>query len=243
MSTTRRLNDVTPEEWTAAGTKALAKPFTWSYSSLTSFETCPWRYKLTKVTKEVQEAPYDHRSEGNLVHKALENHLKGTAALPQSYQHLLPLVNRIKTTQGVIEAERKIALRADFTETTYFAKDVWYRGVFDVRVTTPTTSIVLDWKNGKRKTDADQLRLFAGVEFKINPRVEKVQTGYVWLQEKKLDKETFTRDQTTEIWAEFTQRVARIEHAIKVDNFPKRPSGLCRQWCPVGKKLCEHCGE
>jgi len=91
--------------------------------------------------------------------------------------------------------------------------------------------------------DADQLRLFAGVEFKINPRVDKVQTGYVWLREKKVDKQTFEREQATEIWAEFAQRVARIEHALKTDTFPKKPSGLCRSYCPVGRKLCEFCGE
>jgi RecB family exonuclease len=243
VSTVRRLNDVTPAEWSASSRAAMPKPFAWSYSSLTAFETCPWRWKLTKLTKEASETQTAATAEGNAVHKALENHLKGTVALPQSYQHLLPMVDRIKVTPGVVEAERKIALRADFTETTYFAKDVWYRGVFDVRVTQPQGSIVLDWKTGKRKVDPDQLRLFAAVEFKINPRVDTVQTGYVWLKDKKIDKETFVRDQTTEIWAEFVQRVARIEFAIKSDTFPKKPSGLCRAHCPVGRRLCEHCGE
>jgi hypothetical protein len=218
------------------------KPFAWSYTALTSFETCPWRYKLTKITKQVQEAPYDHRNEGNLIHKAFELHLKGEAWLPDQYKKWLPMLERLKKAPGELEAERKVALTPQFTETTYFGKDVWLRAGFDVRLRQANKSTLLDWKNGKRKFDADQLKLFAGVEFKLSPDVDVVETAYVWLQTGKIDKETFTRDQAPIIWQEFTQRVGRIEHAIKTDNFPKRPSGLCRQWCPVGKRLCEHCG-
>lgn len=220
----------------------MSRQLAWSYSSLQAFETCPWRWKLTKWTKQVTEPQTGATVEGNKVHKALELHLKGTQALPVSYQHLLPLVERIKASPGKIEAERKIALRADFTECGYFDKDTWYRGVFDVRVLQPASATILDWKTGKRKFDTDQLKLFAATEFKLNPRAEEVHTGYVWLKERKLDKESFTRDQAPEIWQEFAQRVGRMEHAIKTDNFPKRPSGLCREWCPVGQKLCEHCG-
>ena len=55
--------------------------------------------------------------------------------------------------------------------------------------------------------------------------------------------ETYVREDAPDIWAEFAGRVARIEHAIKVDVFPKRPSGLCRRHCSVGRRLCEHCGK
>jgi hypothetical protein len=221
----------------------MSKPFAWSYSSLQAFETCPWRWKLTKYDRVVSEPQTEATMNGNRVHKILELSVKGTQGLPQSYTYLQPLVERIRKTPGRIETERKVALRADFRETTYFAKDVWYRGVFDVRVATPEKTVVLDWKTGKRKDDVDQLKLFAATEFAINPKVEVVETGYVWLQEKKVDKETFSRKDSTELWADFLGRVQRIEHAIKTDNFPKHPSGLCRRYCPVGKSRCEHCGE
>jgi hypothetical protein len=219
------------------------KPFTWSYSTLNSFETCPWRWKLVKVTKQVQEEPYDHRSEGNIAHKALEMAVVNRAMLPAHLRQFTPLVERIRVSQGTVEAERKIALTEQFTETGYYASDVWLRAVFDIRVVLPDKTVVIDWKMGKRKLDADQLRLFAAVEFKVRPNVDTVQTGYAWLKEGKIDRETFTRDQVPELWQEFSTRVARIEHAIKTDNFPKRPSGLCRKYCPVGNRNCEHCGE
>jgi hypothetical protein len=220
----------------------VAAALAWSYSALTSYETCPWRYKLTKRTKQVQEPQTQATIAGNEVHKALELHVKGTQWLPEKYRQWVPLVERIKKQPGQTEAERKFALSADFRETTYFAKDVWLRGVFDIVNTQPKEVTALDWKTGKRKHDADQLKLFAGAAFKLYPHVDTVKTGYVWLKDKKIDRETFTRDQEPAIWREFMIRVQRIEESVATDNFPKRPSGLCREWCPVGKKLCEHCG-
>lgn len=220
----------------------MSKPFTWSYSSLTAFETCPWRYKLTRVTKQAAEKQYDHRSEGNQVHKLLENAVSDGTPLPEGYGSWQRVVDRIRVSGGRVETERKIALTPQFTETTYFGKDVWFRTAFDLRVTLPDRTVILDWKNGKRKMDPDQLRLYAGVEFKVRPNVDTVETAYAWLRDKKIDRESFKRDQAPEIWQEFSMRVGRIEHAIKTDTFPKRPSGLCREWCPVGRALCEHCG-
>ena len=44
----------------------------WSYSALTSYETCPKRYQLTRVTKQVTEPQTEATRWGNEVHKALE---------------------------------------------------------------------------------------------------------------------------------------------------------------------------
>lgn len=219
------------------------KPFAWSYSSLTSFETCPWRWKLTKLTKEVTEPQYAHRFSGNTLHQALDKSIVGTAPLPSAYVRFAPLIERIRSAGVPVESERKVALTPQFSETTYFGKDVWFRTAFDVRVLYPQKTVILDWKEGKRKLDPDQLKLYAAVEFTLRPSVPKVETGYLWLNHNAVDKQTYTRDQVPEIWSEFSMRVARIEHAIKTDTFPKTPSGLCRKWCPVGRKLCEHCGE
>lgn len=224
-------------------TAPLIPKLTWSYTSLTSFETCPRRYYLTKISKEVAEPPYDHRSHGNEVHKAFENHVNGTVPLAEQYAELRPIADRIKNEPARKECELKIALTANLTPTTYFAKNVWFRGIFDVAVIKPKNVTILDYKTGKRKPADDQLKLFAGVAFKVYPFAETVTTGYLWLKEHKIDKVTYTRDDEPEIWQDFTARVHRIEIAIANNDFPPRPSGLCREWCPVGKSRCEFCGE
>lgn len=218
------------------------KPLAWSFSSLEMFETCPWRWNLTKHAKLVKEPLQAHQQEGTVAHKALEKYLTELQPLPEQYKKIQPVLDHIRKSGGKVEAETKVALTPQFTETTFFGKDVWVRAVFDVRVRLPGKTILLDWKLGKPKLGQDQLRLAAAVELKLRPTVPVVEAGYVWLKHGYLDRLRVTQQEAPGIWGEFMPRVARIEHAIKTNNFPKKPSGLCRQWCPVGKKHCEHCG-
>ena len=57
-----------------------------------------------------------------------------------------------------------------------------------------------------------------------------------------MDTEVFTQDDKPVIFQEFAARVHRMETSEKKDDWPARPSGLCKSWCPVGKALCDHCG-
>lgn len=217
--------------------------FAWSYSSLSAFETCPRRYYLTKVAKEVSEPQTDATLYGNRVHKALEKYVGDGAPLPDTMKNLTAVGDRVKAMPGTKLVEMKVALTRNLTPTEYFAKDVWYRGVFDVAVKGPKSVIVLDYKTGKRKFDGDQMRLFAATAFATFKYPETVHTGYLWLKENKLDRETYTKADVPPIWEEFSLRSRKIEIALETGKFPASPSGLCREWCPVGKSRCEHCGK
>lgn len=105
-----------------------------------------------------------------------------------------------------------------------------------------TEKFLVTHNTGKRKVDNDQLRLFAGAALALWPHVKTVKTGYVWLQTEQIDTETFDAGQRQEIFQDFAARVHRMEVSEKNDDWPAKPSGLCRAWCPVGKQLCEHCG-
>lgn len=215
----------------------------WSYSSLTAYETCPRRFYLTKVTKQVTEPQTEATMHGNEVHKALELATKGERQLPEKYAQYHPIVMRLRDRPGKKLIEYKFGLTRTFKPTEFFGKDVWVRGVFDYGCLQETTGVILDHKTGKPKTDADQLRLFAGVALSAFPYLESVKTGYLWLAHNKVDSETFTRDDLPDIWQDFSMRVRRMEISLRDDDFPPNPSGLCRAWCPVGKRLCEFCGK
>lgn len=118
----------------------------WSYSSLTSFETCSRRFKLTRIDKCVTEPPSEAMTHGNEVHKALEMHLNGDKHLPDKYATYLPLVERIRQQPGKRLVEYKFGLTEGFKPTTFFAKDVWFRGVIDAGVVGKSTAFVGDWK-------------------------------------------------------------------------------------------------
>ena len=218
----------------------LTKP--WSYSALNAFETCPRRYQLTRVTKESSEKQTEATLWGNRVHKSLEQFAKGEKALPKELKKYERYVTKILSYEGKRIIETRMAINNNFRPTKWMAKDVWCRGIIDIGVVGSDTAYLLDWKTGKRKPDSDQLKLFAVLAFAHYPWLEKVTTGFIWLKDSKFDKEVFTRDQVMEIWEEFLPRLQRLETAFKDDKWQAKPSGLCKNWCPVGSRLCEFCG-
>lgn len=216
-----------------------------SYSALSSFETCPRRHYLTRISKEVADPPGEAAQWGNTVHAALQRYIQGDAsALSGSlkgYRHLADtLVTRIPGAE--IHAELQLAVDHELNPCGWWDKRGWIRGIVDALVLNGNVAYAVDWKTGKRKDDEGQLALFAGLVMTHYPEVEKVQAGYVWLQEKLIDRSTFRRDDLPLIWQQYAPRVEQLRRAFANDNWPARPSGLCRNWCPVGRRLCEHCG-
>ena len=222
----------------------MKKPLTWSYSSLTAFETCPKRYYLTKISKEVVESQTEAMSWGNKVHKALENRLTKGTPLPESMKQFETIAATVadKAKGKKLEAESKMALSATFKPTTWFGKDVWVRGITDFTIGTKNKVFIGDWKTGKPTPESAQLKLTAAMTMHLKPYVSEVINAFVWLKTGGITVEKFTRDDIPTIWQEFAPRVARLEHAVEEDKFPAKPSGLCRNWCPVGKSLCDHWG-
>lgn len=214
----------------------------WSYSSLNDYETCPRRYYLTRIAKVVTEKATEARTAGNEVHKALELYVGGKAPLPDKYVGYKALADRLRTTPGEKRLEWRFALNRQLNPTSFFAKDCWVRGVLDVTIVRQSTALVFDYKTGKRKLDGDQLRLFAGAALSLLPTVKRVKTGYIWLQSEQIDSETFVLQDKVTIFQDFAARVHRMELSERDGKWPAKPSGLCRNWCPVGQKLCEHCG-
>jgi hypothetical protein len=218
----------------------------WSYSALTSFETCPFRHFKTRIEKSVADPPGEAAQWGTRVHKVLEDRLKAGPDSPITgvmacYEPYAAKVEQLRAPTGVLHAEQRIALTEDLTMTGYFSKDVWLRVVVDVTVNNRSMVVALDWKTGKRKTDTGQLELTAAAMASVYPHAEKFKTGYVWLKDKVFDAEDFTPDDAPRIWSKFVPRVQRLEKAVQSGDFPKKPSGLCRKWCPV--KECEFHGQ
>lgn len=218
------------------------RPIAHSYTSITSFETCPKRHYHLRVAKDVIDAPSESLTWGNTVHKALEKRLLNDAELPASLQCYEPYVIKLQAKPGELKVEEPIALTRGFERVDWWDSAAWLRGKLDVAIINGRKASIFDWKTGKRKPDNDQLTLFAALAFTVYPEVERVSTGFIWLKEKKIDMKSFHRDQNSEIWADFLTRIERIERAHAEDKWPAKPSGLCRAWCPVGRSRCEYCG-
>lgn len=218
----------------------LKKP--WSFSSLTAFETCPWRYYLTRVKKSTIEPETDAQSYGNAVHKHFELRVKDGKPLPDFLGTYEGMIEKIINSPGNTYAEQELAVTSAYSPAGWWAKDAWCRGIVDLTKVNGSKAAAWDYKTGKRKPDSSQLMLFAGLIFAHYPEVTRVQTGFLWLKDGKVDKDVFTRDNMATIWGEFIPRVQRLEIAVGQGKWPKRPSGLCARYCPVGRAHCEYCG-
>ena len=107
------------------------KPFSWSYSKIKNFSTCPLKHAEVDLRKHYTDSS-EQLDWGNAVHKALANACTGKAPLPATMAPYQKWVDRVLAGPGVLLVEQKYALTKNFQPTTYFGPDVWYRGIGDV---------------------------------------------------------------------------------------------------------------
>lgn len=175
-----------------------------------------------------------HTIWGKEVHSAFEYRIRDGVALPAPMQQWAGIADRIDRLPGIKLTEHKVALDSAFKPAEWDTS--WTHGIIDVAVVASTTAAVLDYKTGKRKPTG-QMKLYAGYVFAHYPEVQKVETGLVWLKERKIDRAIIERSDMPVIWGDFVRRASRLQSAFERDSWPERPSGLCRGWCPV--KSCK----
>jgi hypothetical protein len=242
-----------------------AKGFTWSYSRLKNFETCPKRHYHIDMKRDVYEEPSEAVLWGNALHDALahaigtdDNHLRhprdkiDLKPLPPDYARFQPWVARLHAARGgggKVYVEQGLAVTRDFKPTGWFDHNVWFRAKVDAIVLTADERVAagFDWKTGKRVEDSPQLMMAAITIMAHYPKVEAVRTEFVWLKEMRddapfdcTDRVSFRRGDMAAMWNGLAPRVSLLERAYEERSYPARPSGLCRRWCPVS--TCEHHG-
>lgn len=209
----------------------------WTYSSLEKYQTCPKQYYHLRVIKDVVDPPSEHTVWGESVHTALEDFISRDIPLPDEMHHWASFMLKVKRLKGTKLVEKKFSIDENFLPCDW--DRAWSRGIVDLTVLSGDTAIVIDYKTGKRKP-SDQLSLYAAYVFAHYPEVQSVSTAFIWLKDRKLDKEAFTRDDIADIWQRFLPTVAKISSSLETNKWPARPSGLCRQWCHV--LTCDHNG-
>ena len=213
-----------------------------SYTAIKQYNSCPKRYYHQRITKEVKDQPGAATVYGERVHKQLEDYLKApTNALPAESAALKPLCDMFTEQvqgSGQILVEQEYTLNSNLEPTNWFAPDAWLRFKLDVLVVRDNnTAIVADWKTGKRRPDFDQLEMFALAVFKFWPEVTKVSSLFIWTKENAIDKEIYRREHEDAMWTKLMTNIHRIEKSLETDNWPAKPSGLCK-FCPC-KGFCE----
>lgn len=215
------------------------KPTIHSFSGLKQFETCPFQYQQVKLLKTVKEEPFDAKNEGARMHKAFENYITKGVPLPAEFAKFQEVMDVVDAYQGQKRAEYKMGLTAAGEPCGFFDAGVIIRGAADLIGVYEDVALAVDWKNGKATNpDDDQLHLMATMVFKHYRQVTKVVGILDFVTHKTIHSEIYHRERWPQMWAYWVNKMANEDRAKRSGEFDKRPSGLCRGWCPV--KHCEN---
>lgn len=244
----------------------MSKPIpAWSHSTLQAFETCPRQYLEIRILKHFEDTKNTAALWGDEFHKVAEQFIGSTCAkltgcdaatrellypqvkatLPPGMEGYEQHFRAMCLRPGRTLVEQKLGLSKSVSPCGFFDKTIWSRGIIDVLNVQDDVANVDDWKTGKRKSDPQQLVIFALMTFAHYAQVNTVHTAYHWIQEgfgpQAQTRQTFTRDQIPALWADLVPKLDRYMRAFKDGIFPPKPSGLCRKFCAVSS--CEYWGK
>lgn len=212
-----------------------------SYSAIKDFESCPRKYHVVRILKQVKQKDTEATLYGTAVHKAFEEFIRDKTPLPESFKSYQPFVESLAQIRADVRCEEKLGIRTDFSPCGFFDKDVWFRGIPDFLALDHARGIarVVDYKTGKssRYADTSQLELMAAMIMSHHPEINIVRGALLFVVVGDVIKAEFSRDQLPEIFSKWAGRANMIEAAVDHGVWNPKQSALCK-FCPVN--TCEY---
>jgi len=216
----------------------------WSFSKMKNFDTCPKQFYHVTVLKEHPFVETEAVRYGSAFHKAAEDYIGEGKPLPPAFDFAKPVLDSLNSKRGDKLVERKMGLTADLEPCSFYAKDVWFRGIADLLILdhNAETAWVIDYKTGKsaRYADKGQLELMALTVFKHFPDIKKVRAGLLFVVCNDIVRDTYLEEITPDLWGKWMGKYGTMEKAFETGVWNPKPSGLCRRHCPVTE--CPHNG-
>lgn len=214
----------------------------WSYSSIKTFDQCPKKYYHLKVAKDVKDIPGEAALYGTAVHEAAEHYIKNGTPIPDKFAYIRPTVERLAAIDGEKHCELRLGVSktdTGYEPTTFFGKNVWWRGIVDLVVINGAKAYMVDYKTGKnaRYADPKQLDLMAGALFVHYPDLEVIKSALIYVVSNEFVPKTHTRDKLDLYLSVFADELDRLEGAELSGVWNPKSGPLCG-WCPVVE--CEH---
>lgn len=217
----------------------------WSWSRLNDFEKCPKQLYWKSIAPKALRCPFvtsPAMERGKLLHKSLENAVQFGDQLHPEVAHVKKIVDAIREEMNsgwVVHTEQQRALTEDLNTTTWFAKNVWLRVIYDVIMVKGNEAKILDWKTGKNSGYTDQLAISAFTGFVLLPPLEKVTTSYIWVDHKATTTREYHRGQYEALEENFRERSEMIQICNDSGEWPAKPSNFNCRWCSCTKSQCE----
>ena len=225
--------------------KTKKKPFAWSYSVLTAYETCPLKrkFQLDKAPKPFNK----YMSRGIEIHQEGEDYLNGKLKrVPQSYQKFSDQLKALKKNKA--QAEQELAFTREWKLTEWFGDKTWFRCKLDANHKQETIQgafllRVIDFKTGRPKEYLEQERVNVMAALLGEPRA-KAATMEFWFLDQgvcipKKPRMYIRNNMLKGAMKEFEIRAARMEAEKK---FPPKIGSHC-SYCDYSKRKggpCPH---
>lgn len=222
----------------------MAKHLAWSWSRLNQFEECPWEFYHNAIAKDVTITPEQEAifAEGRAQHSCLElmvqNNCDGFND-PRT-AHMESFIRSFRVAYPDVQAERKLTLREDLSETSWRDWDgAWVRSALDMTGINGERAAIVDWKTGRPWPDGGQLALNSVVLMTVHPQVQVVDTSYIYIHHNKAETKQYTRDQVPVIWDDFRRRVEPMQIAHENQEWIQKPGRHCGR-CSLTKAQCKY---
>jgi RecB family exonuclease len=231
------------------GSKLAPKPFAASWSRLNNFETCPKRSYHLDIAKDVEEEKTPELLRGDALHGAMAARVRSNIKLPVEFTYMETWAEKLSRHTHdfqTIQVEQRYGLSKTLEPTFFMEKKTYWRTVIDylklIPGREPGTFLahIVDYKTGRPKDGFDQLALYAMTVFAHLKDVTRVRADFLWTEYNDTTHENFERSDMQDIWDDILPRVIVMEQAYEKKEFPPKPCGLCKEYCPV--RTCEHNG-
>jgi len=216
--------------------------YTWSYSSMSTFQQCPRKYYRLRVVKDIKEPEAEHLIYGTEVHKAAEEYVRDGKPIPEKYAFIKPQVDALMQIEGTKHCEIKMGLTKELDACDFFDPKVWWRGVADLLIVDGDDAFLIDYKTGKSAQYADtkQLELLSLAVFRHFPEVKRIKAGLLFVVSKEFVQSEYALEGQRDSWLNWFGEINRLESCYENDTWNPKPNFTCRKFCPV--KDCEHNG-
>ena len=126
-----------------------------------------------------------------------------------------------------------------YKPSTFFGRDVWWRGIADLVIINGDTAHSIDYKTSKnaRYADTKQLDAVAAALFIHHPQLKRIKSALAFVVSKEFIKKEHTADLTDSYFESFKPDLDRLAAAEDSDVWNAISGPLCG-YCPV--TACEH---
>ena len=207
--------------------------FPLSYSSISTFGTCPRQFQHLHVLQDVINESSAETIWGYECRKQIGDYITHGAGITEPVaQNAIPYLNSIKAQDA--KAEWKWGLTKDFEPCDFSAPDVAYYDTANyLALLEGGRAFVVAWEMGDATDDFGKMDLFALATFIHYPDVQKIRGMYVWLKPNTHSKKDYTRADIEALKEQVQEKAKPVLRGVVRGEFPTKPSGLCRGRCPV----------